>query len=133
MADRIQVQQVILNLLRNASDAMSTVEDRPRELVIRTEKKGAETVLLSVKDAGVGFSANSADKLFEPFYTTKNDGMGVGLSISQSIIAAHHGRLWGKPNDGPGATFSFAIPCQQQSSAGVANRITQDEQTTDAA
>jgi len=133
MADRIQVQQVILNLLRNASDAMSTVEDRPRELVIRTEKNDAETVLLSVKDAGIGFSAKSADKLFEPFYTTKGDGIGVGLSISQSIIAAHRGRLWAKTNDGPGATFSFAIPCQQQSSTGVANPINQDEQRTDAA
>jgi signal transduction histidine kinase len=133
MADRIQLQQVILNLLRNASDAMSTVEDRPRELVIRTEKDDGETVSLSVKDSGIGFSSQSAERLFEPFYTTKNDGIGIGLSISQSIIAAHHGRLWAKPNDGPGATFSFAIPCQQQNSAGVANRITQDEQTTDAA
>jgi PAS domain S-box-containing protein len=132
MADRVQLQQVILNLLRNASDAMSSVQDRPRELVIRTESDG-DNVFLSVKDTGVGFSAQSADRLFEAFYTTKTDGIGIGLSISHSIIAAHHGRLWAKPNDGPGATFSLAIPCQQESSAGVENRFNAHDRTTDAA
>jgi len=110
-ADRVQLQQVILNLLRNASEAMSTVDDRPRELLIRTERDG-DQVRLSVKDTGLGFTAQATDTLFEAFYTTKNDGMGIGLSISRSIVAAHHGRLWAAPNDGPGATFSFAIPCR---------------------
>ena len=110
-ADRIQLQQVILNLLRNASDAMSTVDDRTRELVIRTERDDEGSVRVSVKDTGVGFTPQAAEKLFESFYTTKNDGMGIGLSISRSIIEAHQGRLWATPNVGPGATFSFAIPC----------------------
>jgi signal transduction histidine kinase len=133
MADRIQLQQVILNLLRNASEAMSSVEDRRRELVIRTERNDGGDVSLSVKDAGIGFSVQSADRLFEAFYTTKTDGIGIGLSISQSIIAAHHGRLWAKSNDGPGATFSFTIPCQAENSAGVENRINEEDRTTDAA
>jgi PAS domain S-box-containing protein len=108
--DRVQLQQVILNLLLNASDAMSGVDDRPRELVIRTEMDESDRVRLTVQDAGVGFEPQSADKLFEPFYTTKSGGMGIGLSVSRSIIESHHGRLWAAPNDGPGATFSFSIP-----------------------
>jgi len=110
-ADRVQVQQVILNLLRNASDAMSDVTDRPRELLITTEREADDRVRLSVKDVGVGFEPQAADRLFEAFYTTKNEGMGMGLSISRSIIEAHRGRLWATANDGPGATFSFFIPC----------------------
>lgn len=109
--DRVQLQQVILNLLRNASDAMATIEDRPRELLIRTEKDGDKQARLSVKDVGVGFAPQAAEKLFEAFHSTKKDGMGIGLSISRSIIEAHHGQLWAIPNDGPGATFSFSIPC----------------------
>jgi len=108
--DRVQLQQVILNLLRNASDAMSTVDDRPRELLIRTEREGGDRVRLSVKDVGLGFDPQAAEGLFEAFYTTKNDGMGIGLSVSRSIIESHEGRLWAAPNDGPGATFSFSIP-----------------------
>jgi len=112
--DRVQLQQVILNLLRNASEAMSTVDDRPRELLVRTERDEGDRVRLSVKDAGVGFTPHVADKVFEAFYTTKTDGMGIGLSVSRSIIEAHHGRLWAAQNDGPGATFSFSIPCRQE-------------------
>ena len=108
--DRVQLQQVILNLLRNASDAMNTVHDRPRELLIRTERDEGDRVLLSVKDAGIGFDPQTVDRLFETFYTTKNDGMGVGLCVSRSIIQSHQGRLWATLNDGPGATFSFSIP-----------------------
>jgi PAS domain S-box-containing protein len=133
MADRTQLQQVILNLLRNASDAMSTVEDRPRELVITTEQKDPHQVSLSVKDTGVGFTAQAADKLFEAFYTTKTDGIGIGLSLSQSIIAAHQGSLWAKPNEGPGATFSFTIPCQQRSSARIETCHNPQAPRTDAA
>jgi PAS domain S-box-containing protein len=109
--DRVQLQQVIMNLLRNASDAMSAVDDRPRQLLIRTERDDSESVRLTVQDAGVGFDDQTADKLFEAFYTTKNDGMGIGLSVSRSIIENHHGRLWATANDGPGATFTFSIPC----------------------
>src|SRR5215471_16493383 len=112
--DRVQLQQVILNLVRNASDAMVSVHDRPRELHIRTEWDGAEWVRLSVKDVGLGFTPEAADKLFQAFYTTKTDGMGIGLHVSQSIIEGHHGRLWATANDGPGATFSFAIPCRPE-------------------
>ena len=108
--DRIQLQQVILNLLRNASDAMVDVHDRPRHLVIKTEREGGDRVRVTVRDAGVGVDPQGMDKLFGAFYTTKSDGMGIGLSISRSIIERHHGRLWAEPNDGPGATFSFSIP-----------------------
>src|SRR5262249_55628714 len=112
ICDRVQIQQVVLNLLQNASDAMRTIDDRPRDLLIRTEREEGNWVRFSVKDAGVGFDPATMDKLFEAFYTTKNDGMGIGLSVSRSIIERHHGRLWAAPNDGPGATFSFSIPCR---------------------
>jgi C4-dicarboxylate-specific signal transduction histidine kinase len=108
--DRVQLQQVILNLVRNASDAMSGVDDRPRQLVIRTERDEDDRVRLIVQDTGVGFDPQAAGRLFEAFYTTKNGGMGIGLSVSRSIIESHHGRLWAAPNDGPGVTFSFSIP-----------------------
>jgi PAS domain S-box-containing protein len=108
--DRIQLQQVILNLLLNASTAMSEVEDRLRELVIETGW-GTDGVRLSVKDSGIGLaSEEGAERLFEPFYTTKADGMGIGLAVSRTIVESHGGRLWAKPNDGPGATFTFSIP-----------------------
>ncbi|HYY58394.1 MAG TPA: PAS domain-containing protein, partial [Pyrinomonadaceae bacterium] len=110
--DRVQLQQVILNLLRNASDAMSGVEDRPRQMLIRTEQDDTDRVRLSVKDSGVGFEPETVDRLFQAFYTTKTDGMGIGLSVSRSIIEAHNGRLWATSNEGPGATFSFSIPCE---------------------
>jgi PAS domain S-box-containing protein len=108
--DRVQLQQVILNLVRNASDAMSGVDDRPRQLLIRTELDEGDRVRLTVQDAGVGFDPQAADRLFESFYTTKNDGMGIGLSVSRSIIERHYGRLWAIPNNGPGVAFSFSIP-----------------------
>jgi PAS domain S-box-containing protein len=108
--DRVQLQQVILNLVRNASDAMTAVNDRPRQLQIRTERGTDDQVRLTVQDAGVGLAPQAMDRLFQAFYTTKNDGMGIGLSVSRSIIERHHGRLWAEPNDGPGATFAFSIP-----------------------
>ena len=123
IGDRVQLQQVILNLLRNAADAMSGVEDRPRELLIKTECDGGDQVRLSVKDAGAGFTPQAADKLFEAFFTTKSDGMGIGLSISRSIIEAHRGRLWATANDGPGATFAFSIPCRSESAADAETRV----------
>ncbi len=111
MGDRVQLEQVILNLVRNASDAMSTVDDRQRQLLIRTEQDDGDYVRLTVQDAGVGFDPHAVDRLFEAFHTTKSDGMGIGLSVSRSIVESHHGRLSAKLNDGPGATFSFSIPC----------------------
>jgi PAS domain S-box-containing protein len=119
--DRVQLQQVILNLLLNASDAMSSVNGRPRRVVIRTERDEGDRVRLSVQDAGVGFDPQVADRLFEAFYTTKSDGMGIGLSVSRSIIERHHGRLWAAPNDGPGATFSFSIPRKPAGRTGVSS------------
>ena len=109
--DRVQLQQVILNLLRNGSDAMSTVDDRPRELMFKTEIEEGERVRLSVQDAGIGFEPQSLDRLFQTFYTTKDDGMGIGLSVSRSIIENHGGRLSATLNNGPGVTFSFSLPC----------------------
>ena len=115
--DRIQLQQVILNLLRNASDAMMGVHDRPRQLVVRTELEAADGVRLTVRDVGVGIDAQSMNKLFDAFYTTKTDGMGIGLSVSRSIIERHNGNLWAEPNDGPGVTFAFAIPAAPEAVA----------------
>jgi PAS domain S-box-containing protein len=108
--DRVQLQQVILNLLLNAADAMSDIDDRPRQLSIRTGLDEGDLVRLSVQDAGIGFEPQAVDRLFEAFYTTKSGGMGIGLSVSRSIIESHRGRLWATPNDGAGATFSFSIP-----------------------
>ena len=110
--DRVQLQQVILNLLLNAAEAMSGVQERPRHLVIRTQREGGNHVRLSIQDAGVGLDPQGMDKLFEAFYTTKPEGMGIGLSVSRSIIERHHGRLWATSNQGPGATFSFSIPSE---------------------
>jgi signal transduction histidine kinase len=119
--DRVQLQQVILNLLRNASDAMASVDDRPRHLLIRTAREDDDRVRVSVRDAGAGLDRQSMDKLFDAFYTTKSDGMGIGLSVSRSIVERHHGRLWAAPNDGgPGATFAFSIPIE---AANVADSL----------
>jgi signal transduction histidine kinase len=118
--DRVQLQQVILNLLLNASEAMHGVDDHPRKLVVRTESDEDDHVRLSVKDAGGGLGSQPVSKLFEPFYTTKSGGMGIGLSVSRSIIENHHGRIWATPNDGPGATFSFSLPHKNQSAASPA-------------
>jgi signal transduction histidine kinase len=117
--DRVQLQQVILNLLLNALDAMSGVDDRPRQLVIKTERDEGDRVRLTVQDAGVGFDPQNVERLFEAFYTTKSGGMGIGLSVSRSIIENHHGRLWAAPNEGPGATFSFSIPYRPEGATSV--------------
>jgi signal transduction histidine kinase len=120
--DRIQLQQVILNLLRNAADAMADVQERPRQLVIRTERDIGDGVRVDVRDVGVGVDPKNMSTLLDAFYTTKSDGMGLGLSVSRSIIEGHHGRLWAEPNDGPGATFSFTIPRDQEGVAAAAPR-----------
>ena len=110
-ADRVQLQQVILNLLLNAVDAMANVEDRSRTVIVETNVDGEGGVTLSVRDSGMGVDADAVEKLFQAFYTTKAHGMGVGLSICRSIIEAHGGRIWANANDeGPGATFAFGLP-----------------------
>lgn len=131
VGDRIQLQQVILNLIRNAADAMSTIDDRPKELLVITERDEGNHIRLSVRDSGVGLAPQAAGKIFEAFYTTKADGMGIGLSISRSIIEAHQGRIWATPNDGPGSTFSFAIPCAAADLAD--SRIHRTDPSLDAA
>jgi PAS domain S-box-containing protein len=108
--DRVQLQQVILNLVLNAAEAMTAIEDRPRQLVVRTERDEGDHVRLTVRDTGPGVDPESVPRLFEAFHTTKRDGMGIGLSISQSIIDRHQGRLWAEAHDGPGASFAFSIP-----------------------
>jgi PAS domain S-box-containing protein len=109
--DRVQLQQVILNLLLNAADAMKNVDDRSRQIVVRLARGEAASAMLSVHDKGVGIAPEAFNKLFDAFYTTKPDGMGIGLSVSRSIIERHQGRIWASRNDGHGATFSFSIPC----------------------
>jgi signal transduction histidine kinase len=122
--DRVQLQQVILNLLLNGLDAMSEVGGRRRQLVVRTACDG-DAVCLSVQDTGVGFAPEDAERLFEAFYTSKTQGMGIGLSVSRLIVDRHGGRLWAALNEGPGATFTFTVPVstQRRSAPGVTRRI----------
>ncbi|MBV8641524.1 MAG: AAA family ATPase [Verrucomicrobia bacterium] len=108
LGDRVQLQQVMLNLILNGIEAMSTVEGQPRELVIST-RCGEGEVSVAVKDSGIGLDRSSLERIFDAFHSTKPDGLGMGLSISRSIIEGHGGRLWAVSNDGPGATFQFTI------------------------
>jgi C4-dicarboxylate-specific signal transduction histidine kinase len=108
--DRVQLQQVIINLVMNGIEAMQSVTDRPRELVIRSQPDETRRVLVTVTDSGVGISAENADRLFNAFFTTKSTGMGMGLSICRSIVEAHGGRLWATANVPHGATFQFTLP-----------------------
>jgi PAS domain S-box-containing protein len=114
LADRIQLQQVILNLVINGIEAMQPVMDRTHELVIRTRQNETDQVLVTVSDCGVGVAAEDVDRLFDAFFTTKSDGMGMGLSICRSIVDAHGGRLSASGNTGPGATFQFTLPLHQE-------------------
>ena len=123
LGDRVQLQQVILNLILNAADAMRAVEGRPRILWMTTSSVEPGQVGLMVRDEGTGIEPEALEKLFDAFYTTKSHGMGIGLSISQSIIQAHDGRLWAVSNDdGPGATFSFSIPCGDPGSGDLSSK-----------
>ncbi|UWU79111.1 PAS domain-containing protein [Bradyrhizobium huanghuaihaiense] len=108
--DRVQLQQVILNLILNAVEAMSGVDEGAREVLISTEADAAGGVLVTVRDSGMGLDPNDADRLFEAFYTTKPEGMGMGLAICRSIIAAHGGRLWATANEPRGAVLQFTLP-----------------------
>jgi PAS domain S-box-containing protein len=108
--DRIQLQQLVLNLILNAVDAMWESGDAPRDLSIASRKEGANEIIVEVRDSGHGLSSEMMERIFDPFFTTKRDGMGMGLSISRSIVIAHGGRLWAAPNDPRGAVFRFALP-----------------------
>jgi PAS domain S-box-containing protein len=119
--DRVQLQQVGLNLIMNGMEAMSGVEQRPRELVITTRTIEPDQVQVTVADSGIGIDPQKIGKIFDSFYTTKAGGMGMGLSISRSILQAHGGRLWATANDGPGTSFHFTLPKyhDEESNAGV--------------
>ena len=112
--DRVQLQQVLLNLIVNAMDAMSGIDDRARELTIVSGRDDTNAVTVEVRDSGTGLDAQSAERLFEAFYTTKADGIGIGLSISRSIVEAHGGRLWAASNEPHGAVFRFSLPVAQE-------------------
>jgi signal transduction histidine kinase len=101
---------VIINLVMNGIEAMQSVTDRPRELSVRSGQDESGQALISVADCGVGIAAENVDRLFNPFFTTKSGGMGMGLSICRSIIEAHGGRLWATANIAHGATFEFTLP-----------------------
>jgi C4-dicarboxylate-specific signal transduction histidine kinase len=112
LGDRVQLQQVIINLTINGIESMRDVADRPRQLVIRSKSHGEDRVLVEVVDAGTGIDNELADRLFNAFFTTKSHGLGMGLSIVRSIIEAHGGRVWASPNDEHGTTFQFTLPSQ---------------------
>ena len=109
LGDRIQLQQVILNLVMNGIEAMNMVTDRPREMLIESSQHESTQLLVAVQDSGVGIDSQNLQKIFDAFYTTKSQGMGMGLAISRSIVEKHGGRLWAVPNDGPGASFQFTL------------------------
>jgi PAS domain S-box-containing protein len=115
--DRVQLQQLMLNLIMNAVEAMSDVQDRSREIRISSGRGPANEVQVAVQDSGVGLDPQGKEKLFDAFYTSKSVGMGMGLAISRSIVEHHGGRLWARSNDGPGATFLFTIPANAHSVA----------------
>jgi signal transduction histidine kinase len=110
LGDRVQLQQVVINLIGNAVQAMADIRDRPRVLCIQSRLENAGHVLVSVRDSGVGIDREAASRLFDALYTTKPNGMGLGLSICHTIITAHGGRIWASNNPQPGATFSFSLP-----------------------
>jgi signal transduction histidine kinase len=111
--DRVQLQQVVFNLFLNGLEAMDPVIDRPRKLFIRSKGQSQETILVEIRDCGVGLQ--DTEKVFEAFFTTKENGMGMGLAICRSIIEAHHGRLWATCAEQPGASFCFTLPAHSDS------------------
>lgn len=113
--DRVQLQQVVMNLVMNAMDAMAAgAREGPRQIVIRSTTSGNNEILVSVEDCGPGLNPETIDKIFDPFFTTKPHGIGVGLSVSRSIIESHEGRLWSSPNPNGGAIFQFTLPIGRQ-------------------
>ncbi|KAA0679275.1 MASE4 domain-containing protein [Roseomonas genomospecies 6] len=119
----VQLEQVLLNLIANADDAMSTVTDRPRVLSIRSRRHGAADILVSVEDTGTGLQADHGERLFEPFFTTKEHGIGMGLTICRSIVEAHGGRLWGDANHPQGAAFRFTLPADDEPERPAAEAV----------
>ena len=114
--DRVQLQQVILNLILNAAEAMSAVDEGARELLISTDESRTNGVLVAVRDSGPGIDPEHVDRVFDAFYTTKPSGVGMGLSICRSIIDAHGGRLWANANEPVGAAFQFTLPGSERGS-----------------
>jgi two-component system, LuxR family, sensor kinase FixL len=112
LGDKVQLQQVVLNLLLNAFDAMKDCPVYEREVKVRAETEGTGVLRVAVRDRGIGLSSDKLEKIFRPFYTTKRDGLGMGLSISRSIVEAHGGRLWAENNSDRGATFYCTLPCE---------------------
>ena len=110
LGDRVQLQQVLVNLLLNAADAMDHVAPEQRQLILRTRASDAGGTIADVVDSGVGLAPEEIDRIFDAFYSSKEKGLGMGLSISRSIIDSHGGRLWMTPNEGPGVTFHFMLP-----------------------
>jgi signal transduction histidine kinase len=108
---------VLLNLVMNGIEAMSSMAERARELVITARKLDSGQVQVTVEDSGIGLDPNTMARIFEPFYTTKPGGMGMGLSISRSILVSHGGRLWATANDGPGTSFHFTLPMYHEGAA----------------
>jgi C4-dicarboxylate-specific signal transduction histidine kinase len=119
-ADRVQLQQVILNLIINAVEAMSSMREEARELLIYTEKEESNGALVAVRDSGPGLDLKSVDRLFEAFYTTKVRGVGTGLTVCRSIIEAHGGRMWAGENEPRGASFQFTLPLERDESVSAA-------------
>jgi PAS domain S-box-containing protein len=113
LGDRVQLQQVVLNLVMNGIEAMNTIADRARELLITSRNTDPDQVEVTVEDSGTGLDPDASARIFDAFYTTKPAGMGMGLSICRSILQAHHGRLWATANQGPGTTFHFTLPKEQ--------------------
>jgi signal transduction histidine kinase len=113
LGDRVHLQQVVLNLVTNGIEAMSSVEERPRELIVRTRNDDAGQVRVTIQDSGMGLDPQSMERIFDAFYTTKRGGMGMGLSISRSIIQNHGGKLWAVANEGLGISVQFTIPNYQ--------------------
>jgi len=114
LADAVQIQQVVLNLIRNALDAMREVPANERRLTLGTSVAGDDAVEVSVGDTGNGLSTEMCDKIFDPFFTTKADGLGMGLAISRTIVEAHEGRIWADPVSPHGAVFRFTIPTSEE-------------------
>jgi signal transduction histidine kinase len=110
VGDRVQLQQLVFNLLLNGIEAMDSISERPKKVFIRTTQENPEEVLVKIQDSGVGLE--DSEKVFEAFFTTKENGMGMGLAICRSIIDAHHGRLWAASAEGPGTIFSFTLPVE---------------------
>jgi signal transduction histidine kinase len=117
MGDRVQLQQVIVNLALNGIEAMGAVIDRPRRLVIRSERQNPDELLVAVRDSGAGIAPKDFKRIFEAFFTTKARGMGMGLSICRSIVEAHGGRLWASANGDYGATLQFTLPASRDTAS----------------